>query len=85
MDYRIDHKSVLDTSQEYQIRIKGHLDSRLSEWFDGLKVVLEKNGETLLTGEVADQAALFGLIKKVRDLGIPLISVVPVSIDHTSQ
>lgn len=56
----------------YQIKLKGHLDH---DWFEGLTVTLAENGETLLTGEVADQAALYGLLKKVRDLGIPLISV----------
>jgi hypothetical protein len=59
----------------YQIRIKGHLDNRWSDWFEGLTITLEKNGNTLLTGAVVDQAALHGLLKKVRDLGMPLISV----------
>lgn len=59
----------------YEIRIKGHLDDRWADWFGGLTITLEENGETLLTGPVADQAALHGLLKKVRDLGIPLISV----------
>jgi hypothetical protein len=60
----------------YQIRIKGHLDRRWTEWFDGLTITLEDNGDTLLTGPVVDQAALHGLLRKVRDLGIPLLSVV---------
>ena len=64
--------------QCYEIRLKGHLDDRWAEWFEGLTITLEDNGETLLTGPVADQAALHGLIKKVRDLGVPLISVNPV-------
>jgi len=59
----------------YQIRIKGHLDSQWTEWFDGLAIALEEDGNTLLTGTVIDQAALHGLIKKVRDLGMPLLSV----------
>lgn len=62
----------------YEIRIKGHLDSQWTDWFDGLSITLEKNGDTLLSGPVADQAALHGLLKKVRDLGIPLLSVVQV-------
>ena len=59
----------------YQIRLKGHLDSQWANWFDGLAITLEDNGNTLLSGSVADQAALFGLLKKVRDLGLPLLSV----------
>jgi hypothetical protein len=59
----------------YQIRIKGHLGSEWADWFDGLTITLEVNGDTLLTGTVIDQAALYGLLKKVRDLGMPLILV----------
>lgn len=59
----------------YQIRLKGHLAPQWAEWFEGLSITLEDNGETLLSGPVADQAALHGLLKKVRDLGLPLISV----------
>ena len=59
----------------YQIRVKSHLDSDWTNWFEGLTITSEKTGHTLLTGPVVDQAALYGLLKKVRDLGIPLISV----------
>jgi hypothetical protein len=59
----------------YQIRIKGHLDSQWTEWFEGLSITLEENGETLLSGPVADQPALHGLLKKVRDLNLSLLSV----------
>jgi hypothetical protein len=59
----------------YQIRIKGHLGRQRADWFSGLTITLKTNGDTLLTGPVVDQAALFGLLRKVRDLGMPLISV----------
>lgn len=59
----------------YQIRVKGILDQRRSDWFDGLTITPQANGDTLLTGPVRDQAALFGLLAKVRDMGLPLLSV----------
>jgi hypothetical protein len=62
----------------YEIRIKGHLDNRWAEWFEGLTITREENGETLLSGPVVDQAALHGLLRKVRDLGLPLVSVIQV-------
>ena len=66
-----------DESGLYEIRLKGHLDDRWAEWFEGLTITLEEDGNTLLTGPVVDQAALHGLLKRVRDLGIPLLSVCP--------
>ena len=66
----------------YEIRIKGHLDNRRAASFEGLTVTREENGITLLTGRV-DQAGLHGLLKKVRDSGMPLISVVQVQINET--
>jgi len=67
----------LDKSQPmvYQIRIKGHLGCQWTDWFGGLTITLEEDGDTLLTGPVIDQSALYGLLKKVRDLGMPLLSV----------
>lgn len=62
----------------YQIRLEGHLGAQWADWFGGLTITRAEDGDTLLTGPVADQAALHGLLKKVRDLGIPLISVTPV-------
>ena len=59
----------------YEIRLKGQLDSQWAMWFEGLTITLDENGDTLLSGPVADQAALHGLLKKVRDLGMPLVSV----------
>ena len=69
----------------YQIRIKGHLGSQWTDWFEGLTVTLEEDGDTLLTGPVIDQAALHGLLKKVRDLGMPLVSVSPLEHDKADQ
>ncbi|MEI7849940.1 MAG: hypothetical protein WCK35_29370 [Chloroflexota bacterium] len=62
-------------SMLYQIRIKGQLGNQWTDWFEGLTITLEEDGNTLLTGPVVDQAALHGLLKKVRDLGMPLLSV----------
>ena len=59
----------------YQIRIRGHLGSQWTDWFEGMTVTPEEEGDTLLTGQVVDQAELHGLLKKVRDLGLPLLSV----------
>ena len=72
-------KIDLDELMIYQIRITGHLSLQWTEWFEGLTIVLEENGDTLLTGVVVDQAALYGLLKKVRNLGMPLISVIRVN------
>ena len=66
----------------YEIRIKGHLDDKWADWFEGLTITLEDDGDTLLTGPVVDQSALHGLLKKVRDLGMPLVSVGPVEPDQ---
>lgn len=62
-------------SQYYEIHIKEHLDDRWADWFNGLDISLEEDGSTILSGPLADQAALHGILKKVRDLGLTLISV----------
>ena len=59
----------------YEIRVKGHLDGRWSEWFDGLTIANVENGDALLSGEIVDQSALHGVLNKVRDLGLPLMAV----------
>jgi hypothetical protein len=64
--------------EHYEIRLQGHLEGRWAAWFGGLTITLADSGETLLAGPVADQAALHALLRKVRDLGLPLLSVVRV-------
>lgn len=59
----------------YEIRLKGHLDQRHVDWLEGFSMTLQAGGETILTGSVADQAALFGLLFRIRDLGIPLLAL----------
>ena len=74
---------VIDSSPPtvYQIRVKSHLRSDWTDWFEGLTITLEDTGNTLLTGPVVDQAALYGVLKKVRDLGMLLISLNPVQLN----
>jgi len=67
----------------YEIRVSGHLESRWASQFEGLTITLEENGDTLLTGPVIDQAALHGMLKKMRDLGLPLVSVGQVQFNET--
>ncbi len=69
-------------SRRYEIRLKGHLDSRWAAWFDGLSLTNESDGTTVINGPVVDQAALYGLLQKVRDLGLPLVSVTQVQPDQ---
>ena len=66
-----------DTGQprDYQIKIEGHLSRQRMDWFEGLTITLEEDGNTLLAGSVIDQSALHGILKKIRDLGMPLLSV----------
>jgi len=82
MSNELDPKKEPSQPMVYQIRIKGHLDSQWTDWFEGLIITLEEDGNTLLTGPVVDQAALHGLFKKVRDLGMPLVSVIEVQFNE---
>ncbi len=75
MSNNIDPRTDPGQPTVYQIRVQGHLGSQWSDWFGGLIITLEESGETLLTGLVVDQAALYCLLRKVRDLGMPLVSV----------
>lgn len=69
----------------YEIRVEGHLSQQWMDWFEGLTIRLETNGETTLNGPVTDQAALHGLLKKIRDLGLPLLSIQQISSKETTQ
>ncbi len=75
MSNELNPKTDPSQAMVYQIRLKGHLGRQWTDWFGGLTITLEDSGDTLLTGPVVDQAALHGLLKKVRDLGLPLLSV----------
>lgn len=70
-------KTDPDQPTFYRIKIKGQLDSQWTDWFEGMNITLDEDGNTILTGMVIDQAALHGLLKKIRDLGFPLVSVCP--------
>jgi hypothetical protein len=78
MPNELDSRTTPDHPMIYEIRIKGHLGHEWTDWFDGLTITLEEDGDMLLTGPVIDQAALHGLLRTVRDLGMPLVSVSPV-------
>ena len=69
---------------QYEIRLQGHLEARWAAWFDGMTLTREDNGTTLIRGPVVDQAALHGLLQKVRDVGLPLVSVRNVTTDGST-
>ena len=69
-------------ARRYEIRLAGHLDAHWATWFDGLAVSHQGDGTTVISGSVADQAALHGLLQRVRDLGLPLVSVTQVDTDE---
>ena len=75
MSNKLNRKTDSSQPMVYQIRLQGHLGRQWAEWFGGLTITLTENGDTLLTGPVVDQAALHGLLRKVRDLGMPLLSL----------
>ncbi len=81
------HEAIQDRNQprQYEIRIKGHLDDKWIGWFEGLIITRVDNGETLLCGYVSDQAALHGILRKIRDLGLPLLSVNTAPPEHMNR
>jgi hypothetical protein len=85
MPNELESKTNPSQPMVYRIRIKGHLGREWTDWFGGLTITLEDNGDTLLAGPVVDQAALHGLLKKVRDLGMPLVSVSPLERGEADQ
>jgi hypothetical protein len=74
-----------DQVKIFQIRIRGHLSQQWTDWFEGLTITLEEDGNTLLNGPVVDQSALHGILKRIRDLGMPLLSVNSVDADQTTN
>lgn len=82
----VTHASIEDhhEPEQYEIRIRGHLAHRWASWFEGLTITALDNGETLLTGPIVDQTALHSLLRKVRDLGMPLLSVARIGPDQAS-
>jgi len=75
MSNKLDPKADLGQPMIYQIRLEGHLGCEWTDWLEGLTITPEGDGKTLLTGPLVDQAALYGLLRKVRDLGMTLVSV----------
>ncbi|MCB0583996.1 MAG: hypothetical protein KDD06_01505 [Phaeodactylibacter sp.] len=82
MKKEMNQEGAPSREMNYQIRLRGHLAPRWASWFEGMAIELQDNGDTVLAGPVADQAALHGLLRKVRDLGLPLISLVCMENGH---
>ncbi|MEM1251945.1 MAG: hypothetical protein AAGI69_05890 [Cyanobacteria bacterium P01_H01_bin.21] len=78
-------RSSADSRPQYEICVKGHLAPHWSHWFEGLTITLKDNGEMLLSGPMVDQAALYGVLIKVRDLGLPLVSVMPIQTENSDN
>ena len=72
-----------DEARRYEVRLQGHLDARWADWFDGLRLSLRTDGTTIIHGPIADQAALHGLLQKVRDTGLQLVSVIRTEIGES--
>lgn len=70
---------------QYEVRVKGHLGARWTAWFDGLRLTSEDDGITVISGPMVDQAALHGLLQKLRDVGLPLVSVTQIQLDATER
>jgi hypothetical protein len=88
MSNELEPQTAPDQAMIYQIRIRGHLGQQWTDWFEGLTITREASGDTLLTGPVIDQAGLYGLLRKMRDLGMPLLSVnhiEAVQVDESSK
>jgi hypothetical protein len=84
-DDRTNDAAAADHVPQYEIRVKGHLGPRWAAWFDGLHVVNEDDGTTVIRGPVVDQAALHGVLNKLRDVGIPLVSLTQLPPDASSE
>ena len=84
MSNEINPKADPSQPMIYQIKLEGQLGRQWIDWFGVLSITLEENGDTVLTGRVADQAALYGLLRKVRDLGLPLLSVIRLQPDQAN-
>ncbi len=80
LDETRDDQSRVDEAREYEIRVMGWLDGEWTDWLGGLTITPQANGDTLLNGPIVDQAALYGLLRKLRDLGMTLVSVSPIDL-----